>query len=105
MFTKSKQGLTGMKIVDKYLTSKSKANLLRHLCINNERDFSIAELSEELNVNKSLVSRIITELVSEEIIKIFPRRNLKLCRINHDSREVAALMSIFEEENKLRGNK
>jgi len=90
-----------MRLVDKYLTSRSKTNIIRYLCENSDRSFPIAELSEHLKVNKSLVSRIITELESEKIIIIHPFRNLKLCKINLDNREVSALMNIFEEEKKV----
>jgi len=90
-----------MKLVDKYLTSKSKASILRYLCKNKDRRFYVSELSEHLKINKSIVSKLITELGSDGIVFIDHMGPLKLCKINLENREVAAIMNIFEEENKV----
>jgi DNA-binding MarR family transcriptional regulator len=78
--------------------TKSRIALLRHLCGNPERDFSVVELADEVGIHKSLVSRLVREMERERLILTRERRNLKLCQINTKAGAYRMLVGIFESE-------
>lgn len=84
--------------------TKGRISILRKLCESPECDYSISELAETVNIDKSLVSRVITELEKEKIVNIHTRRNLKLCQININNSVYHLLTDVFSSEKKNNGN-
>ena len=90
-----------MSILETHLDSKSKRAILRMMFLEQHRDFSIAELSRELEIDKSLVSKIIIELEKNKVIETSNRGRLKLCKVNKRSELFDPLSSIFGIEDEL----
>ena len=55
--------------IEKLIGSKSRVLMLKYLCRNPGRDFSITELAKELDIDKSIISRTINFLEKEKIIE------------------------------------
>jgi DNA-binding transcriptional ArsR family regulator len=87
--------------LESILGTKSRITILRHLCEHQNSDFSVSELAEATGEDKSLVSRIVSSLEKEKIIRAHKRRNLKLCQINTANGTYNMLCDIFTSEKKL----
>jgi len=94
-----------MPELESILGTKSRITVLRKLCEHPDKDFSISELADATDVDKSLVSRIISELAKEKIVSIRERRNLKLCQINAGNGAYRMLCDIFTSEKKLNSHR
>jgi len=85
--------------------TKSRITVLRKLCESPDKDFSISELADVTDIDKSLVSRIISNLAKTKIVNIRERRNLKLCQINTSNGAYRLLSDIFSSEKKLNNSR
>lgn len=91
-----------MQLLEIFFGSKIKVKILRKLCQQKEWNFSVVELSKDLNLNKGVVSRVLNQLQNEDIIKIISKGKVKLCRINKENKVVKELIiPIFEREKKI----
>jgi DNA-binding MarR family transcriptional regulator len=89
--------------LESIIGTRSRILLLRHLCSAPSKDFSIAELADEIGIHKSLVSRIVKDLKNQRIVLTRDRRNLKLCQINQSTEVYRMLATVFASERKLNG--
>jgi len=94
--------VVSLSILEKYLDSKTKRAILRTMIFESHRDFSIAELSRKLDIDKSLISKVMAELEKDNLIKTGFRGPMKLCEINKDSKTFIALSNIFKIDNELK---
>ena len=93
--------MLSMPSLEYLIGTKSRITLLRKLCESADKDFSISELADETGLDKSLVSRTISDLEKIKLVKIRERRNLKLCQINADNSTYRLLCNVFSSERKL----
>ncbi|MFQ6010018.1 MAG: winged helix-turn-helix domain-containing protein [Candidatus Aenigmatarchaeota archaeon] len=92
--------------VEKLIGSKTRIVMLKHLCKNPDRDFSIAELARELHMDKSMVSKTVSILEKEKVIDVYKRGNMKLCKLNSKNNICAALTDMFNKiENAKKGRR
>lgn len=89
--------------LESILGTKSRITILRQLCDHADKDFSICELADAAGIDKSLVSRIVSDLEKEKIIRVNKRRNLKLCQINSQNGIYRLLSEVFASEKHLNG--
>ncbi|MBR9682303.1 MAG: hypothetical protein GOV02_01385, partial [Candidatus Aenigmarchaeota archaeon] len=76
--------------------------ILRKLCDNRDKDFTITELSNEIGHDKSIVSRTILILIEKNLIKYKRRGTNKMCVINTENSLVKdVLIPLFEKENQI----
>lgn len=94
-----------MADIPNLLGSESRVAILRRLCSVPETDFAVSDLSEELKIDKALVSRLVSSFQKDGIIVVGRKRNLKLCRINTESATYQFLRKTFENEKLLDGGK
>ncbi len=94
-----------MADLQQLLGSRSRAAILRRLCSVPETDFTVSDLSEELKIDKALVSRLVNSFQRDSIIVVGRKRNLKLCRINREATAYQFLRKTFENEKLLDGVK
>jgi len=87
--------------LESLIGTKSRIGLLRKLCEEKNSDFTISELAKEVGIDKSLVSRIISDLEKRNVITIKERGNLKLCQINRANGTYKLLNEIFSTEKKM----
>ena len=81
------------------LDSKNKLKLLRELCLNENWEYSVNELSKNAGIHRVLVSKLIKELNSSNIIRIKNKGKTKLISINQDNCFVAEiLIELFKKE-------
>lgn len=92
-----------MEYLESILGTKGRITVLRSLCRSPDKDFSISELADATGTDKSLVSRIITELEKEQIVTVHKRRNLKLCQINTKNGAYRILSELFASERQIKG--
>lgn len=88
-----------MQLLEIFFGSKIRIKILRRLCQQKEWSFSVVELSEDLGLNKGVVSRVLNQLQEDGIVKIITKGKVKLCRVNKENRIVSELIvPIFEKE-------
>lgn len=91
-----------MKLLERIVGSKTKIAVLRVLSRNLNWNYSITELSKDVNLNKSLVSKVIEELQNEHVVKVLIKGKTKLCRINAENKIVREIIiKLFENEKKV----
>lgn len=84
------------------ILNKHGLKILRKMCQNKERDFTITEISNEIGHDKSIISRTILTLIEKDLIKYNRRGTNKMCVINTDNLLVKeALIPLFEKENQI----
>ena len=81
--------------------TRSRISILRHLCRESARDFSVSELADATNLNKSLISRNLADLERQKIVITWNRGNLKLCQINSKKGTYNMLVKVFASERNL----
>ena len=93
--------------IERLMGSKSRVLVLKHLCKNPDRDFSITELAKNLGIDKSVVSNTMSFLEKEKIIDVYKRGNMKLCKLNSHNKLCVVLTEMFNniEKSKKRGKK
>ncbi|MEM7813359.1 MAG: winged helix-turn-helix domain-containing protein [Candidatus Aenigmatarchaeota archaeon] len=94
-----------MPELESFLGSKGRIAILRKLCEDAQRDWSISELADAIGVDKSLVSRTVAGLEKARIVLVRKRRNLKLCQINRENGAYRILDQLFESERNLNGKR
>jgi len=91
-----------MQLIEKILGSKTKIALLRILSNHNNWEYSIVELSKDVNLDKSLVSKTIKDLEKDNVVKTFIKGKNKLCRINKENVIVRdIIIDLFDKESKI----
>jgi predicted nucleotidyltransferase len=91
-----------MQLIERILGSKTKIALLRILSRHNNWEYSIAELSKDVNLDKSLISRTIKDLEKDNVVKTFIKGNNKLCRINKKNKIVRDIViDLFDKESEI----
>jgi len=91
-----------MQLIERVLGSKTKIALLRVLSSHNNWEYSIVELSKDVNLDKSLVSKTIKDLEKDNVVKAFIKGKNKLCRINKENMVVRdIIMDLFDKESKI----
>ncbi len=94
-----------MTDIPNLLGSDSRVAILRKLCSTPAQDFAVSDLSEQLKIDKALVSRLVNSFQRDGIVIVNKRRNLKLCRIDRDCAAYQFLRKTFENEKLLDGVK
>ncbi|MBI4015567.1 MAG: MarR family transcriptional regulator [Candidatus Aenigmarchaeota archaeon] len=94
-----------MTDIPNLLGSESRVAILRKLCSTPAQDFAVSDLSEELKIDKALVSRLVNGFQKDGLVLVNRRRNLKLCKINPESATYQFLRKTFENEKLLDGGK
>lgn len=88
------------------ILNKTSLKVLRKMCENTEKDFTITEISDEIDCDKSAVSRIMPILIENGIITYNKRGMNKICKINTKNELVThALMPLFDKESTMIINK
>jgi len=91
-----------MQLIEEILGSKTKIALLRVLSRHKNWEYSIAELSKDVSLDKSLVSKTIKDLEKDNIVKTFIKGKNKLCRINIENKIVRDIViDLFDKESKI----
>lgn len=89
-----------MQLIEQILGKKNNIRVIRHLIKHKNWQFNITELAKDTNINKGILSRLITNLEKENIIKVSRKGKIKLFSINKENifiKEV--IIPIFEKEN------
>lgn len=88
-----------MKPIDRLFGSKANIVVLRELCRNHCGDLTVSEIARETGADKSVVSKSLATLEKHGIVMASRRGNMKLCRINKNSRYYDMLEKLFTEES------
>lgn len=89
-------------LLDKTLDSKNKLKVIRELCLHENWEYSIDELSKNTGVHRVLLSGLIPKLVSLNVVKIKTKGKSKLISINKDNFFVQKiLIELFKREKDL----
>ena len=90
-----------MQLIESILGTKNNVKVLRYLARHRDWEFNITELSNELGMNKGILSRLIKILERENIIKTNRKGKIILFKINNENLIIKNLIIPFfiNEEN------
>ena len=90
-----------MQLIESILGTKNNVRVLRYLARHRDWEFNITELSNELGMNKGILSRLIKILERENIIKTNRKGKIILFKINNENLIIKNLIIPFfiNEEN------
>lgn len=88
-----------MKLLEAILGAKNKLKVVRFLSQHKEWEFNITELSNDLKINKGILSRLISQLEKDNIIKVKRKGKIKLFALNRENAFIEEIIvPLFEEE-------
>ena len=89
-------------LLDKILDSKNKLKVIRELCLHENWEYSMDELSKNTSVHRVLLSKMIPKLADFNVVKIKTKGKSKLISINKDNFFVRkTLIDLFKKEKDL----
>src|SRR3989344_1792836 len=89
-----------MKLLESILGKKNNSKIIRNLIMHKEWQYNITELSRDININKGVLSRLIEELETENIIEVSRKGKIKLFSINKGNPFIKdIIIPLFEKEN------
>ncbi len=86
--------------LEHFIGTKNGITILRYLTLNSYLSFGLTELSENVNISKSNVLRILNILKNENIVVEQKSGKKKLIRINNESELVKLFWKLFMVEKK-----
>lgn len=92
------------RLLERTLGSKTKIAVLREMCIHPGFERTVTRLSEDVGLDKSLVSKVVKYLEEDGILDVDIKGNVKICRLNGGNFVVKNLIiPVFEHESSLAG--
>jgi len=89
-----------MQLLESILGKKNNIKIIRNLIMHKEWQYNITELSRDININKGVLSRLIEELETENIIEVSRKGKIKLFSINKGNPFIKdIIIPLFEKEN------
>lgn len=90
-----------MQLIEQILGKKNNVKVLRHLIRHKDWQFNITEMAKDTGINKGVLSRLISELGKENIIKVNSKGKIKLFSVNKENLFIKeAIVPLFEKEDK-----
>lgn len=88
------------------LGSKNKIKLLRWLVANNGWQFNLARISNEINIHKGSISKIISEFELNNILNVRRNGKLLLLKLNEENEITSELIiPFFKREGEMKWGK
>jgi len=92
------------RLLERTLGSKTKIAVLRKMCVYPDFERTVTRLSDDVGLDKSLVSKVVKELEEDGILHVDYKGNAKVCRLDSGNFVVKNLViPIFEHESGLAG--
>jgi predicted nucleotidyltransferase len=90
-----------MQLIEQILGKKNNVKVLRHLIKHKDWQFNITEMAKDTGINKGVLSRLISELGKENIIKVNSKGKIKLFSVNKENLFIKeVIVPLFEKEDK-----
>lgn len=92
------------RLLERTLGSKTKIAVLRKMCVYPDFERTVTQLSDDVGLDKSLVSKVVKELEDDGVLHVDYKGNVKICRMNYENFVVKNLViPIFEAEAGMAG--
>ena len=90
-----------MQLIEQILGKKNNVKVLRHLIRHKDWQFNITEMAKDTGINKGVLSRLISELGKENIIRVNSKGKIKLFSVNKENLFIKkVIVPLFEKEDK-----
>ena len=87
------------RLLERTLGSKTKIAVLRRMCVYPKLERTVTRLSDDVGLDKSLVSKVVKELEDDGVLHVDYKGNVKICRMNEENFVVKNLiLPVFESE-------
>jgi len=87
------------RLLERTLGSKTKIAVLRKMCVYPKLERTVTRLSDDVGLDKSLVSKVVKELEDDGVLHVDYKGNVKICRMNEENFVVKNLiLPVFESE-------